>query len=80
MSTTSPTRCLLCQGKLEAGFIVDYAHGNLQVLPGKWGAGAPQQSIWYGTKKPKRMHTVQAFRCTACGYLMEFARPESDVK
>lgn len=80
MSATTPTRCMLCQGTLEAGFILDHAHGPIQVLTEKWGAGKPEPSFWTVTKKPKRTHTVQAYRCTGCGFLMQFARPDSDAR
>jgi hypothetical protein len=42
-----------------------------------WVEGAPEKSFWHGANVPadKRV-PVGTFRCSACGFLESYARPE----
>ena len=74
MSAT-PLSCPKCEGEMEQGFIVDYSHGALFVS--QWAPGAPKKSFWQWTKLPKEgAIPVGTFRCSSCGYLESYARPE----
>ena len=51
-------------------------HGHYErVRVAEWGAGEPKASFWTGIKRPQRRLSVTTHRCTACGFLMEFAQP-----
>lgn len=70
-----PTTCPRCGGRMEQGFIMDFAHGAL--LVSQWAKGPPTKSFWTKTKKPKDgMLPVGTFRCSGCGFLESYARPE----
>lgn len=60
-------KCVLCEGSMEEGFVIDYTYGSR--VQQEWGAGRPERSFWSGLKK------ITTFCCTKCGYLMEFASP-----
>ena len=67
--------CSKCNGNMEQGFILDNTYGARVVS--HWAAGAPQKSFWVGTKLPDvELIPIGAFRCSSCGYLESFARPE----
>ena len=74
--STMPGRCPKCGGEMEEGFIIDNTYGGHQVS--HWARGAPQRSLWTGTKLPedKEVVPVGTFRCASCGYLESFARDE----
>ncbi len=75
MSPT-PETCPKCAHSMQQGFITDFGHSG--VLPSTWVPGSPQRSFWTGTKLPPREEwvPVAVFRCTGCGYLESYARPE----
>lgn len=67
--------CPKCSAPMEQGFVMDQTYGAQMV--GHWAAGPPQKSFWQGTKSPERESIpIGTFRCSACGYLESFARPE----
>ena len=70
MSET-PRKCLACGENVQEGFIVenDYA-GNQSA---QWAAGRPEQHWFFGTKPPSNPHSIRAYRCERCGFLMQFA-------
>jgi len=60
---------------MSQGFVLDNTHGGNVVS--RWAAGAPQKSFWFGTKLPDEdLVPIGAFRCTSCGFLELYARPE----
>lgn len=70
------TRCPKCQGEMVQGFIVDWSQGGGRRIS-SWVEGAPEKSFWHGTSAPAEKHVpVGTFRCSKCGFLESFARPE----
>jgi len=59
---------------MEPGFVVDFSHGNRRRVP-EWFEGEPRYSFLFGLKPPDRRIKIATYRCTRCGYLMEFANP-----
>jgi hypothetical protein len=73
--TDSALMCPKCRSNMEQGFILDHTYGAR--LIGYWAAGAPEKSFWMGTKLPKeKLVPVSVFRCSGCGFLESYARPE----
>jgi len=70
-------KCLMCGGVVEVGFEVDRGHGDW-ARRREWYEGVPRRSIWRGLKLPKRRIPIETFRCTKCGFLMEFANPPQE--
>jgi hypothetical protein len=60
---------------MHIGFVLDHAHGAQTV--GTWGAGQPQKSFWTGIKSPSQQIPLSAYRCSNCGYVELYARPQS---
>ena len=72
--------CPKCRGRMERGFIPDFADGGKRLVH-HWFAGAAKKSFWGGTKKPKTEPIpLAAFRCKACGYLETYARAEFEAE
>ena len=71
-----PTKCSKCDGRMERGFVLDYAHGAL--LVSQWAQGQPKKSFWRRTVLPKKeqLFPVGTFRCSSCGYLESYAGRE----
>lgn len=71
------THCPKCSGEIVLGFIVDWSHGG-SCRVSSWVEGAPEKSFWWGTKTPpkEKQVPVGTFRCSACGFLESYARPE----
>lgn len=75
----SSHQCPKCKSGMEQGFVLDYTHGGRVVS--HWAAGAPLKSFWVGTKLPdEKLVPVGTYRCSSCGYLEQFARPEFAAK
>jgi hypothetical protein len=73
-----PLVCPKCNGSMTCGFIADFTYGHIEVS--SWVEGPPERSFWTGTKVPKEKRIpIGTFRCTACGYLESYARPEFAV-
>jgi hypothetical protein len=69
-------RCPKCAGEMVQGFIVDWAQGGARRVL-NWVEGAPAKSFWHGTRAPaEKSMAVGTFRCSQCGFLESFARPE----
>ena len=69
------SRCPKCNGEMMQGYIVDHLHGGVRVS--SWIEGAPKKSIWFGLESPEeRPLPIGTFRCSACGFLESYARPE----
>jgi hypothetical protein len=67
-------RCPKCRGDMEQGFIIDNSHGERIVS--HWAAGAPRKSFWTGTKVQQKAVPIGTYRCSSCGFLEAYARPE----
>jgi hypothetical protein len=74
----STIRCPKCTADMVQGFIVDWTQGGH--LVSNWVEGAPEKS-WRGTSAPADKCTpVGTFRCSQCGFLESYARPEFAAK
>ena len=73
--SAEPTRCPKCNGEMVQGFLVEIDGWMRKVST--WVEGAPEKS-WFGSAKvPKeKCVPVGTFRCSACGFLESYARPE----
>ena len=70
------TRCPKCNGEMVQGFIVDF-HAGGKRLVSNWVEGAPEKSFWHRTDVPAdKCVPVGTFRCSECGLLESYARPE----
>ncbi len=68
------TTCPECKGLMEIGYMLDLTCGRR--LASSWVQGRPEKRILFGVKLTgKRVIEVEAYRCTACGYLKSYARP-----
>ena len=66
-------RCPKCDGEMQEGFIVDYAHGG--VFVSSWHPEKPQDSIWRRTKVDRqKLLVIETLRCEKCGYLESYAK------
>ena len=73
-------RCPKCNGVMVQGFISEFKGAEFCTVS-NWVEGAPIKSFWYGTKVPKdKLIPVGTFRCSKCGFLESYARPEFAVK
>ncbi len=73
---TEAMQCPKCSGEMVQGFIFDRADGGVRRVI-KWVEGAPQTAFWTVTKVPEeKCVPVGTFRCSVCGFLESYARPE----
>ena len=73
--TSNVRVCPKCQGEMVQGFVADFAAA--QVVVSTWVEGAPEKSLWYGTRVPRdKCIPIGTFRCGACGYLESYALAE----
>ena len=64
---------------MEQGFVLDQTYGARGVS--QWAAGAPVKSFWTGTKLPEeKLVPIGTYRCSSCGYLESYAKPEFAAK
>jgi len=71
--------CPKCKGAMEQGYVLDHTYGARVVS--HWAKGAPQKSFFMGTKLPdQQLVPIGTYRCSACGYLEAYARPEFAAK
>lgn len=61
---------------MEEGFII-INEGYGKFSHEEWSVGKPQPSFWTGIKRPESRLKITCFRCTGCGYLMNFAAAET---
>lgn len=66
--------CPKCKGEMNEGFVLD--RGDLEMRhPSLWVAGAPEKSLWLGTKiEGRESFQISSYRCEKCGYLESYAR------
>jgi hypothetical protein len=61
------------------GFIADFADMGQNANVSTWVEGPPHRSLFFGTKAPMAKRVpIGTYRCSACGYLESYARPEFD--
>ena len=72
-------RCPKCDGEMVQGFTFE-SEGPRRIVS-TWVEGAPEKTFWQGANVPadKRV-PVGTFRCSACGFLESYARPEFGAK
>ena len=67
------TKCIRCQGAMEAGYIVDFGGG---ISRQHWFAGEPVKAFLSGLKvKWSQRVPTRTYRCENCGYLESYANP-----
>jgi hypothetical protein len=72
---TETSRCPKCNGEMLQGFVIDRTERRIFVSG--WFEGAPKSSFWWGTSAPEvNRFPIGTFRCSACGFLESYARPE----
>lgn len=74
-----PTTCPKCSGNFVQGMTVEFTSGPPMVQT--WVEGEPKKS-WFGVKLPPRETwiPVATLRCSGCGYVESYARPEFSAK
>ena len=73
-------QCPKCKAGMEQGFVLDNKHHHDRVVS-HWAAGAPLKSFWLGTKLPEeKLVPIGTYRCSSCGYLESYAKPEFAAK
>lgn len=56
---------------MSEGFVIDNTHGARGVAT--WAEGPPQKSFWMGVSLKGKPLDISSWRCTACGYLENYA-------
>ena len=81
--STEAIRCPKCNGGMMVpGFIIDY-QGSKFSRVSNWVEGVPGKPGWFGTTIPvpaEKCVPVGTFRCSVCGFLESYARPEFAAK
>src|ERR1700729_2864647 len=68
-------KCPECGGTMVQGFTFEI-DGPRRVVS-TWVEGAPESSFWQGANvPPEKCIPVGTFRCSLCGFLKSYARPE----
>lgn len=71
----SEHRCAKCDGAMGEGFVIDSTDYAARVA--RWVEGAPAYGLLRILKtRGRRELPVRTFRCTKCGYLESYAKPE----
>jgi phage FluMu protein Com len=66
-------KCPVCKISMDEGFIVDKTHHSTAVQA-EWVKGKPEKTRWSGINvKDREMHAIVTFRCSKCGWLVNFA-------
>jgi len=66
--------CPKCQSSMSEGFVIDNKESGRAVS--SWLEGAPSKSIGVGVKlEGKTPIEIATWRCTSCGFLESYARP-----
>jgi hypothetical protein len=77
--SAEPTRCPKCNGEMVQGFTFE-SEGPKRMVS-TWVEGAPEKSFWQSAKVPaEKCVPVGTFRCSVCGFLESYARPEFEAK
>lgn len=77
--SANPSRCPKCSGEMVQGFTFESEGPKRMVTT--WVEGAPERSVLQSAKAPadKRV-PVGTFRCSKCGFLESYARPEFAIQ
>ena len=68
-------RCPKCNDQMAQGFL--YESEGPKRMVSTWVEGAPEKSFWQNTKVPKeKIVPIGTYRCSECGFLESYARPE----
>jgi hypothetical protein len=74
--STEAILCPKCNSLMVQGFIFDRADGGQRRVI-NWVEGAPDKTFWTVTKVPEdKCIPVGTYRCSVCGLLESYARPE----
>jgi hypothetical protein len=74
--SAEPTPCPKCNGQMVQGFLFESEGHDLDT----WVEGPPKKSWWGGAKVPKEKRVpVGTYRCSGCGLLESYARPEFGI-
>jgi len=76
--STEAIRCPKCNGVMVQGFVIDW-QGSKFSRVSSWVEGAPGKPSWFGMTVPvprEKCIPVGTFRCSVCGFLESYARPE----
>lgn len=77
--STEANRCPKCNGEMVQGFICGREGPNRVVST--WAEGAPENGGWlFRQVRAGKCVPVGTFRCSACGFLESYARPEFAAK
>lgn len=79
---TEAIQCPKCNGVMVQGFIPDF-QGSKFCIVSNWVEGAPGKPTFFGTCVPapaEKRIPVATFRCSVCGFLESYARPEFAAK
>jgi predicted nucleic-acid-binding Zn-ribbon protein len=69
------TRCPKCGGAMVQGFTFE-SEGPRRMVS-SWVEGAPEKAFWHSAKvSAEKCVPVGSFRCSKCGFLELYARPE----
>ena len=78
--STEAIQCPKCNSVMVQGFIFDREHAGLRRVI-NWVEGAPGKAFWTVTRVPEeKCIPVGTFRCSVCGFLESYARPEFAAK
>ena len=73
------TRCPKCNGEMVQGLTFE-SQGPKRVVT-TWVEGAPEKTFWGGSNvQADKCIPVGTFRCSECGSLESYARPELAAK
>ena len=61
---------------MEIGVQVDHTYGGY--AQPEWTGGEAKNSFWLGLRVKGERMPVVTYRCTGCGYLESYARPEEE--
>ena len=79
-NSSKTNQCPKCNGEMVQGFIFDREHAGLRRVI-NWVEGAPHKTFWTVTKVPEeKCIPVGTFRCSVCGFLESYAKPEFAAK
>ena len=76
-----PVRCPKCNGEMLQGSIAkEWGQGGSQCVS-YWVEGVPDKSFWHHTSvSAEKCVPIGTFRCSMCGFLESYARPEFAAK
>lgn len=78
--SAEPAICPKCRAEMVQGFIADFTAGGTRLVT-HWVEGAPEKSFWHSTNvPPDGCIPVGVFRCSSCGFLESYARPEFEAR